>query len=148
MLTRRFGPETHKKQLILLAGLLWLAVGAGLTRLAETWLSAYGGGDRPLHYGAGFLAALLIHHLGFLKIADRNLERLLPLEEKRSVFSFIPARSYLLIAGMMALGYALRHSPVPKHYLSVVYIAVGLALVLSSVRYFRYYLKLAAGGRR
>lgn len=146
MVLQRLHPTAGRRKLILLAGLLWFGAGALLTRMAEGWLAAYGGDYRALHYGAGFAAALLIHHFGFLKIADRNLERLLPLEEKRSVFAFIPARSYLLIAGMAALGAALRHSPLPKHYLSVLYVAVGLALVLSSVRYFRWFLKLAPGG--
>jgi hypothetical protein len=38
---------------------------------------------------------------------------------------------------MIGMGAVLRLSPVPKAYLSVVYIAIGLALILSSVRYLR-----------
>ena len=46
-------------------------------------------------------------------------------------------KSYLLLGVMMALGIGLRHSPLPKPYLAVLYIGIGLALVLSSVRYLR-----------
>jgi hypothetical protein len=38
---------------------------------------------------------------------------------------------------MVTMGITLRHSPIPKQYLSVIYTGIGLALFLSSIRYFR-----------
>ena len=84
-------------------------------------------------------AALFIHHLGFLKIVDKNVNRILPMEREKSIFSFIPWKSYITVVFMIALGALLRQSSIPKHYLAVVYISIGLALILSSVRYFRIY---------
>ena len=55
----------------------------------------------------------------------------------RCVFSFITWKSYIIVAVMIAMGTLLRHSPIPKPYLAVVYTGIGLALVLSSVRYIR-----------
>jgi hypothetical protein len=83
-----------------------------------------------------------IHHFGFLKIADKNLNRLLPLTEKRCVFSFITWRSYGIILIMVSMGIALRHSSIPKRYLSILYNGIGLALFLSGIRYFRFFLRL------
>jgi len=37
---------------------------------------------------------------------------------------------------MMSLGYGLRHSGIPKTYLAPIYIAIGLALTLSSLLYY------------
>jgi hypothetical protein len=68
---------------------------------------------------------------------DKNLGRILPMEEKRCVFSFLTWKSYIMVALMVALGVLLRHSPIPKPYLSMLYTGIGLALVLSSVRYIR-----------
>ncbi len=135
-------PAVDKKVLVFLAGAVWLGVGAALMRLAHGWLAAYGGPGRALFYAAGLLAALPIHHFGFLRVADKNLARLLPLEEKRCVFSFITWKSYLLVGFMVLLGVTLRHSALPKQYLSLLYNGIGLALALSSVRYFRFFLRL------
>lgn len=142
---QRLKPASDKNTLVLLAGLVWFAVGTALMRLAFLWLSSYKGAESAYYFAAGFLAALLIHHLGFLKIADKNLDRLLPLTGKKCVFSFISWKSYLIVAIMALLGATLRHSAIPKQYLSIVYNGIGLALILSSVRYFRYFIKLTRG---
>ena len=139
---KKFTPSSDKSTLVLLAGLLWSGVGAGLMGLAVSWLNRYNGPGLALYYAAGFLAAMPIHHFGFLKIADKNLERLLPLTEKKCVFSFMPWKSYLIVLVMVPLGITLRHSAIPKHYLSILYNGLGLALFLSSLRYFRFFFKL------
>ena len=48
-------------------------------------------------------------------------------------------RSYLIVIVMIAMGIDLRHSPLPKPYLAVLYGGIGMALVLSSVRYLRHF---------
>jgi hypothetical protein len=68
---------------------------------------------------------------------DKNLDRLLPMQGKKCVFAFITWKSYIIIAVMIALGIFLRHAPIPKPYLAVLYIGIGLALILSSIRYLR-----------
>ena len=57
-----------------------------------------------IYYAAGFLAAMPIHHFGFLKIADKNLSRLLPLTEKKCLFSFMTWRSYIIVLVMVSMG--------------------------------------------
>jgi hypothetical protein len=46
-------------------------------------------------------------------------------------------KSYINVAVMVTMGALLRHSAIPKTYLSMLYIAIGLSLVLSSIRYLR-----------
>jgi hypothetical protein len=139
---KKITPAADKKVLILLAGIMWCGVGIMLVCFAVTWLMPYNGLEQGLYYAAGFLAAMPIHHFGFLKIADKNLNRLLPLTGKKCVFSFITWRSYIIIVVMVSLGITLRHSSIPKRYLSVLYNGIGLALFLSGIRYFRFFVKL------
>ena len=109
--------------------------------LAGSWLREATQINRTLFAGSGVAIALLVHHFGFLKIVDKNLGRILPSDEHKCLFSFMPWKSYLIIPGMITLGILLRHSAVPKHYLAIIYISIGLALTLSSVRYLRYFFK-------
>jgi hypothetical protein len=147
MRLRKFTPYADKRTLVLLAGLMWCGVGVMLVRYSIIWLSAYTGREQKLFYALGFLAAMPIHHFGFLKIADKNLSRLLPLTEKRCLFSFMTWRSYLIVLVMVSLGIALRHSSIPKPYLSILYSGIGLALFLSGIRYLRFFIMLLSNSR-
>jgi hypothetical protein len=141
-LIEKLNPTVDKKILVLLAGLMWCGVGIMLICFAVTWLSHYNGEGKVLLYMAGFLIAMPIHHFGFLKIADKNLKRLLPLTEKKCVFAFMTWRSYFIVVIMVSMGIGLRHSSIPKQYLSILYNGIGLALFLSGIRYFRFFFRL------
>jgi hypothetical protein len=134
-----------KKILVFLAGLMWCGVGVMLLKLAVSWLTHFQG--RFLYYLTGFVIAMPVHHFGFLKIADRNLDRLMPISEKKCIFSFMTWRSYIIVVVMVLLGITMRHSGIPKNYLSVLYIGIGLALFLSGLRYFRFFINLILQNR-
>ena len=133
----RLKPAVSRRTLLLLAGLIWFGVGTMLLSFAAGWLRDGRSAHVLLLVVSGVIAALLIHHFGFLRVVDKNLGRILPMEGKRCVFSFMSWKSYLVVALMMAMGIGLRHSSIPKPYLAVLYIGIGLALVLSSIRYLR-----------
>jgi hypothetical protein len=135
----KFNPVVDKKILVLLAGLMWCGVGIMLISFAITWLTRYDGKGIVVLYIAGYLAAIPIHLFGFSKIAEKNLNRLLPLTTKKCVFSFMTWRSYIIVLIMVSMGVALRHSPIPKQYLSILYNGIGLALFLSGTRYLRFF---------
>jgi hypothetical protein len=139
---KKFAPAVDKSILVLLAGLMWCGVGILLISYAVSWLSSCDGREQFFFYTAGFLAAMPIHHFGFIKIADKNLNRILPLTEKKSPFSFMTWKSYMIVLIMVSMGIALRHSSIPKRYLSILYNGIGLALFLSGIRYFRFFFKL------
>jgi len=130
-------PGVDKRALILLAALVWIGVGAMFLVLSFSWLSALPVSGSALFAGMGVMAALVIHHFGFLKVVDKNLGRILPMEGKRCLFSFMTWKSYVMVALMAAMGTVLRSSPLPKSVLSAIYIGIGLSLILSSVRYVR-----------
>jgi hypothetical protein len=133
----KYKPAVDKWVLLLLAGFMWIGVGIMLLTFAYSWLRALHGVKYFIFAVTGIVVALMIHHFGFLKIVDNNLGRILPMEGKRCIFSFITWKSYIIVAIMIAMGTMLRHSPIPKSYLSVVYTGIGLSLILSSVRYIR-----------
>ena len=136
----KFKPAVDKRILILLAGFMWVGVGTMLLFISYSWLNAYQGNDSFVFAGIGIAVALVIHHFGFLKIVDNNLRRILPMEGKKCIFSFVTWKSYLIVAVMVTMGVFLRHSPIPKPYLSILYTGIGLSLILSSLRYLRVFL--------
>jgi hypothetical protein len=130
-------PAVDKSALIFLSFFVWVVVGTMLLLFAYSWLKASQVDSSFLFVGVGVGAALVIHHFGFLKIVDKNLGRILPMEGKKCAFSFMTWKSYIIVAVMVTMGTLLRHSAIPKTYLSVLYIGIGLSLVLSSIRYLR-----------
>ncbi len=137
----RFMPAVTKKVLMLIAGVMWLCVGIMLLNYAYSWLEAEQRYTVIIFTGAGIALTMLTHHFGFLKVADKNLKRILLMEKKVSIFSFITWKSYILIAGMITMGITLRHSAIPKPWLAILYIGIGMGLLLSSIRYLRFFIK-------
>jgi hypothetical protein len=136
-----YKPGVPRRFLPLIAGAIWIGVGAMLVSLAVGWLRVDAWHHGALLAGAGLASALVVHHFGFLRVVDKNLGRISRLDEKPCAFAFMSRKSYLLVAVMIAMGVALRHSPIPKPLLAVLYLAIGGALVLSSVRYLRAFLR-------
>lgn len=145
---RKFTPAADKKVMILMAGLMWCGVGIMLIHYAVTWLSQSKGSEQLYFYAAGFLAAMPIHHFGFLRLVKKNLKRLLPMTEKKCVFSFMTWKSYIIVVFMISLGITLRHSSLPKKYLSILYNGIGGGLFLSGISYLRNFVKLLVPARR
>ena len=138
----KYKPAVTKNVLLFLAALVWACVGTMLLFLAFSWLAeASDTINIYLFAGPGVILALLAHHFGFLKIVDKNLQRILPMDDKQCLFSFIPWKSYLIIVVMVAMGAILRHSVIPKQYLAILYTGIGLALILSSFRYVKVFFR-------
>ena len=137
----RIKPAVTKTVLLFLAGFVWFCVGTMLLVLAYSWLSNATRTIFFAFFGVGIGVALLVHHFGFLKIVDKNIDRIRPMVEKKCLFSFITWKSYMIIMVMVAMGTSLRHSAIPKQYLAIVYTGIGLALILSSLRYIRVFVQ-------
>lgn len=136
----KFKPAVDKRVLLLLAGSMWIGVGSMLLSFSYAWLNEARSSGVFVLMASGIALALVIHHFGFLKIVDNNLARIMLIEGKGCLFSFMPWKSYLIVAAMVVMGVLLRHSPLPKPFLSILYTGIGLALILSSVRYLRVFL--------
>ena len=135
---QKFKPALPKCWLLLMAGVVWSAVGIGLNILAFKWLGQY---SRTVAYStalSGMVAGLLSGTLGFSRIVKKNIQRISGLPETPCAFAFQEVKSYFLIVFMIALGSFLRHSAlVPRFILSFIYITIGLSLFVASLKYYR-----------
>jgi hypothetical protein len=133
-------PAADREVLVLLAGLAWTAVGLLLMAGAVYWLTLLERGILPV-VAVGVIAGLIIYRFGFAILAEGNLMRIYsqaPEKKKVCVFAFQNTRSYFIVMIMMALGYILRQSSLPRSILASIYIAIGLALFLASIKYYSY----------
>ena len=139
-LLTKYNPAVKKEYLLLPAGFMWMGVGIMLTIMAFRWLAT---ASHPLPLAAtGITAGVFVYRFGFLKIAQKNIDRIEALPGKRCFFSFMTLKSYILVIFMMTLGITLRHSAIPREWLSIIYNGIGLGLALSGIRYFKSYLRL------
>jgi len=145
-LPTKLKPAVSGRWLLLLAGLMWTAVGAMLCRLAYIWLSAVAVKTAVVLGAVGIILGLAGYRFSFIKIARKNSRRICQFTDKSCVFAFQVWKSYLIIAFMIGLGIFLRHSSFPRHYLAVIYLAVGLALLLSSFLYYDLLWRVVARG--
>ncbi len=141
---QNYRPAVAGHILLFIAGAVWIMVGIMLVGLACFWLITTPHINAHPFELAGAVMALLVHHFGFLKIVDKNTNRIMAMPDKSCLFAFISWKSYLLIAVMITLGAVLRHSAVPRQYLAVIYLGIGAALILSSIRYLRIFIRQTA----
>ncbi len=139
MLLLKLKPSVPINWLIAGAGFTWSAVGILLCRMAYGWLDALVFRVAFLSGSAGMVGAVVAYHFVFSAIAVKNIGRLSLFPEKACFFAFQAWKSYFIIVVMVALGAALRHSPIPREYLAALYLTIGGALLLSS---FHYYVRL------
>jgi hypothetical protein len=138
MKLNKLKPSIPSKGLIFIAGALWSAVGIFLCRLAYQWID-FSNQSFLLWIGIGSIGiAILADAFIFSKIVAKNIDRLSKFPEKGCFFAFQTWKSYLNIIVMISLGVFLRHSPLPKIYLSIVYAAIGGGLFKASIGYYRW----------
>jgi hypothetical protein len=133
----RFKPAVRRHWLVMAAGVEWSAVGIALTAVACYWLYP---AHWPLRIAVTLLGAsmgLVMYFLMFSRLVKKNLKRIDCKPELVCLFAFQAKRVYFLIPLMMAMGYGIRHSSLPKEIAALIYLTMGLALILGSSIYFR-----------
>jgi hypothetical protein len=136
VLLTRFKPAVSEKWLLAIAGATWTTIGMILCRLSFIWLELVPWRVALVHGLIGIALACIVFRFGFSYIAQKNIKRISLRSGKRCIFAFQAWKSYLLICVMITLGIFLRNSPIPKHYLSILYTTIGGALFISSFRYY------------
>ncbi len=140
-------PAVPRNWLIATAGVMWSAVGVILCLMAYHWLTTVVSKWSILFGVIGLLLAMVVYYFGFSKIARKNIDRLFQFQDKVCFFAFQAWKSYLIIALMATMGAFLRHSSIPKQYLAVIYLAIGGALILSSLHYYARLLNIKVHGQ-
>jgi hypothetical protein len=132
-------PAAKRNTLALIAGLIWSLTGLGLATVATLWLISSPTPYLVFALALGLFVGWTVYRFKFGKLAAQNLERIYsqsPGNDKVCVFAFQNVRSYFLVLIMMTMGYLVRHSGLPKPYLAPMYLAIGVALLLSSTNYY------------
>jgi hypothetical protein len=133
----KYNPAVSNRWHIALAGITWASVGLLLCGYSYGWLSPLET-KRGIVFGiVGIIIATIVHKYGMSKIAEKNLQRLQAITGKSCLFGFLTWKSYANIAVMVTMGVTLRHSAVPKDFLSLVYTSMGGGLLMGSFHYYR-----------
>ena len=113
-------------------------MGVMLTAMGISWLIPFDQLYLILFLVLGVSLGLAIYKWGFSKLAKKNIDRISDYEqEKVCFFAFQEWKSYPLVLFMIALGIGLRkYSPIPKPFLSILYLGIGVGLLLSSLHYY------------
>lgn len=132
-----FKPAVDRSILVFIAGMVWIMAGLMLSRVAILWWERYNGAFLILFIALGLILGVVKGYFIFSRVVRKNIARIARMEDTAFILAFIPWKTYLLIGLMIMVGMALRHSTLPKQYLAILYLGVGLALILSSLQYFR-----------
>ncbi|MBB3188673.1 hypothetical protein [Microbacter margulisiae] len=126
-----------KRHLLFVAAMAWLVASGMLFWRSTTYFELRKGWK--LETAASLVGGILFFRVLFLRISSKHIKRIISLEKRKpSVFSFFSKRSYLLMAIMISGGVLLRESHIlPTYDLSFFYFFMGTPLFLSSIRFFK-----------
>jgi hypothetical protein len=132
-------PPASRRTQLLLAALMWTAVGVLLPTMGLVW-DVQGYGLLGLLFAVPFFAVGLLKSKILDRISEGTIAHIRSREADAPFIGFLPLRSWALIGLMMAGGATLRHffavGPT-RAWLGFVYIAVGSALLISSRKLWR-----------
>jgi hypothetical protein len=135
-LIERLKPAAPRFALLFISGIMWSVVGLLLCRLAISWYLSLGFSQNLFWFLLSIPLALAIYLFGFSRLARVNIPRIQDLPPKPCIFAFMQWWNYPLVAFMISLGIWMRHSPIPKQYLGILYFGIGAALFLASLLYY------------
>ena len=127
-------PGIPRRALFFVASFVWGLAGVILCVRGWTAMAQDSPAVLPLADG---VAGALFYYFMFVRIPKKHIQRIAAIPHRLPcAFSFLDWRGYAIMALMIALGITLRKSGIiPPHILGSVYIVMGVALLLSSVRF-------------
>ena len=123
---------------IVIIGIIWLAVGIGLSIAGTKWILGLGTGQKIIIFlTSAVTVGLLKGKFVLQKVAAKYYKRANSIQlNKSDIFTgwakILGARGFILIGIMIAMGVFLRHSNIDRPILGIIYLAVGIALVYAS----------------
>lgn len=129
--------ESHKPAVaahlhLLLAGLMWTAVGTALAVFGGRWLWLSRGPAAPWLAAAAVAVGVAKSRFVLDRAARRIVDRIRERGDGRCVGGFLSLGSWGFVAVMVVAGRLLRGSHIARSLLGAIYLAVGTALLLSS----------------
>lgn len=124
----RLKPGASIRTNLLVAGLMWSFIGLYLMVRGYLLDTALPWGFLGLGLGVGTLKAMLVIE----RAARKNIARIVARPDGMCIGGVYSWRMWGMVVCMMLGGRLLRNSAVPRLIISVIYLAVGWALLLSS----------------
>ena len=129
-------PSVPRHWLFFIAGTLWMIAGFILIERAYGWLTDFDTGRLIITLALSIVLGLVFYFGGFIKTVRKNTNRIKSLPEDVCLFAFTAWKGYIIIAVMVAGGILIRNSAFPKHYLALLYNAMGVSLLIGGSRFF------------
>ena len=133
----RLNPAVPRYYLFGLAGMFWTFAGVVLCARAILWLNVFSLTTELALEAMSFAVAIIGYLLLFVKVVQKNIDRIGHLPEQACVFAFTAWQGYIMIALMITIGITLRNTSIPKYFLAVPYTAMGAILLIGSARFYR-----------
>ena len=131
-----------KKTSLIIVGVIWFLVGAGLSIAGVNWILQLGFGPKMIIFlTASVLIGSLKGRFVLQKVALKYYKRsdIIQFNNNDKFFGWVKilgVKGFILIALMMVMGSFLRHSNIDRPILGIVYLAVGIALLYASKIFF------------
>ena len=131
-----------KKTSLIIVGIIWFLVGAGLSIAGVNWMLQLGIGPKLIMFlTPAVLIGVLKGKFVLQKVALKYYKRsdVIQFSDNDILIGWIKilgVKGFVLIGLMMALGGILRRSPIDRPILGIVYLAVGIALLYASKIFF------------
>jgi hypothetical protein len=132
-----FKPRVHKKNLLMIAGLVWalggtMLISRGIIGIFHERMEPY------LELIIGICSGSIFYFILFSRISAKHLNRITGiLHHKPCIFSFFSFRSYIMMTVMIGGGITLRKLDIINHQvLFTFYIVMGIPLLVSALNFF------------
>jgi hypothetical protein len=125
-----YKPAASRRTHLLLAGVMWSAVGSLLLYFGSRWLLGYRWGVLllPPAVGVGLLKSRLVLD----RTAGRIVDRIQARGDRRCIGGFLSLKSWGLVLIMTIAGRLIRSSAFSRTLVGLLYTTVGTALLWSS----------------
>ncbi len=133
--------KVKKVSLILVVGIVWTLVGLMLIKKAVVFLDNMTDNHLIISFIGGLVLGLVKLFFVFKKSTVHNINRIMSMkDDKVFILAFHTLKFYFLIALMIGTGIFLRHSSyIPKYVVTSLYFGIGIGMIVSSLRYYKYY---------
>ncbi|MGL5541449.1 MAG: hypothetical protein ACRDBX_07455 [Erysipelotrichaceae bacterium] len=130
--------KIKKEQLLLLAGVIWLLAGGKVLQIGLMLYIPY---TQIGSISASVLVFCLFHYFVFSRLVRKHTKRIVAYPDPaQSVLRVFDRRSYVIMVGMMSLGFMVRHFEwASDHMIAIFYSGLGSALVVSGVLFIYQY---------
>lgn len=132
-------PGISKRYLLFVAAIVWSFAGFKLNSIGFV-LFHHIPGIFAFKLAGCIILGVLFFILMFNKLSKKHIIRMINLpSEKPFILFFFNLRSYILMTVMMTSGILTRkYELLPKEYIAVIYVVMGIPLLLSSIKFYYY----------